>query len=82
MKNKVLDILRHLLANQCNKTGTLFLLPTGSSSELISSLEYCPGKNILSASTNAGYVYMWKYPPGRRPGEEDWKALPRVHIGG
>ena len=24
---------------------------------------------------------MWKYPPGRRPGEDDWKALPRVHIG-
>ena len=54
----------------------------GSSSELISSLEFCPGKKILSAATNAGYVYMWKYPQGgRRPTEDDWKALPRVHIG-
>ena len=69
------------------KTDDNFVLPSlpgsmGSSSELISSLEFCPGKKILSAATNAGYVYMWKYPQGgRRPTEDDWKALPRVHIG-
>ena len=54
--------------------------PGFGSSELITSMDFCPEKNILAASTNAGYIYMWKY-GSTRPTEEDWQVLPRVHIG-
>ena len=34
-----------------------------------------------AAGTNAGYILMWKYGTGSRPTEDDWRALPKVHIG-
>ena len=53
-----------------------------ASTEVISSLSYCPKKNTLAAGTNAGYILMWKYgTTGSRPCEDDWRALPKVHIG-
>ena len=67
------------------RTDDNYVLPdppgsSGTSSEIISSLSYCPRKNTLAAGTNAGYILMWKYGPGR-PIEDDWRALPKVHIG-
>ena len=46
-------------------------------------MNFVEGKNILAAGTTAGFVMMWKYgsSSGNRPREEDWKVLPKVHIG-
>ena len=47
------------------KTDDNFVLPRppgfGLSNENITSMDFCYEKNILAASTNAGYIYMWKY---------------------
>ena len=71
------------------KTDDNYVLPnppassSSTSLETITSLAFCEDRNILAAGTNAGYVLMWRYPAHQttRPSDEDWKALPRVHIG-
>ena len=46
------------------KTDDNFVLPHVpgfGANENITSMDFCNEKNILAASTNAGYIYMWKY---------------------
>ena len=51
------------------QTDDNFVLPRPpgfGTNENITSMDFCNDKNTLAASTNAGYIYMWKYSSTRR----------------